>query len=152
MPERLPPPGPSYLRERPVRVGDRTYRLGMGRPSDAPDGWWMTILWVADDEGVISFRDVAPAAGPPPDPPLPRLGPGVSGGLSGMILEDAGRLGIRLGLVAQPDDQTRPWRVPLAIRVAFRFEPARVATMGPNQLAEMVQDAFRVALEALSRR
>ena len=124
----------------------------MGRPSDAPDGWWMTILWVADDEGVISFRDVAPAAGPPPDPPLARLGPSVSGGLSGMILEDAGRLGIRLGLVAQPDDRTRPWRVPLAIRVAFRFEPARVATMGSNQLAEMVPAAFRVALEALSRR
>ena len=152
MPERLPPPGPSYLREQPVRAGDRTYRLGMARPSAAPDGWWMAILWVSDDEGVVSFRDVAPAAGPPPDPPLARLGPGVSGALSGMILEDAGRLGIRLGLVAQPDDQTRPWRVPLVIRAAFRFEPARAATIGPNQLAETVQDAFRVALEALSRR
>ena len=152
MPERLPAPGPSYLREQHIRVGDRRYRLGMSRPSDAPDGWWMTVLWVADDEGVVSFRDVAPAAGPPPDPPLARLGPGVAGSLSGMILEDGGRLGIRLGLIAQPDDQAQPWRAPLAIRAAFRFEPARVATMGPNQLAEAVQDAFRVAIEGLSRR
>jgi hypothetical protein len=151
MPERLPPPGPSYLREQSIRVGDRRCRLGMSRPSDAPDGWWMAILWVTDDEGVVSFRDVAPAAGPPPDPPLARLGPRVSGELSGMILEDAGRLGIRLGLVAQPEDQARPWRVPLAIRAAFRFEPARAATMGPSKLAETVQDAFRVALEGLSR-
>ena len=60
MPDRLPLPGPSFLREHEVRVGERTLRAGMGRPSDAPDGWWMTLMWVADDEGVVSFRDVAP--------------------------------------------------------------------------------------------
>lgn len=152
MPERLPAPGPSFLREQPIRAGDQRFRLGMTRPFDAPDGWWVTMLWVADDEGVVSFRDLAPAAGPPPDPPLARLGPAVSGQLSGMILEDAGRLGIKLGLVTPPDDPARPWRVPLALRAAFRFEPARVATLGPNQLAQQVQDAFRVALEGLARR
>ena len=47
----------------------------MARPSDAPDGWWLAVVWVADDDGVVSFRDVAPDAGPPPDPPLGRLGP-----------------------------------------------------------------------------
>ena len=75
VPDRLPPPGPSFLREQRVRVGERDYRLGMARPTEAPDGWWLAILWVADDDGVIRFRDVAPAAGPPPDPPLARLGP-----------------------------------------------------------------------------
>ena len=45
----------------------------------APDGWWLTVLWVADDDGVVSFRDVAPTGGPPPDPPLARLGPALSG-------------------------------------------------------------------------
>ena len=69
------------------------------------------MLWVADDEGVVAFRDLAPAAGPPPEPPLARLGPAVAGALSGLILEDAGRLQIRLGAVAPPDDPTRPWRV-----------------------------------------
>ncbi len=151
MPDRLPLPGPSFLREHEVRVGDNRYRAGMSRPSDAPDGWWLTVLWVADDEGVVSFRDVAPAAGPPPDPPLTRLGPAVAGALSGLILEDAGRLQLRLGGVVPPDDPTRPWRAPLAIRAAFRFEPARAATMRPNELAETVLAGFIRAVEGLGR-
>jgi hypothetical protein len=134
-----------------VRIGERTFQAGMGRPSDAPDGWWMAIAWVADDAGVVSFREVAPDAGPPPDPPLARLGPAVSGALSGLILEDGGRLQMRLGLIAPPDDPTRPWRTPLAIRAAFRFEPARAATMRPNELAEAVLTGFRSAVEGLRR-
>jgi hypothetical protein len=109
------------------------------------------MLWVADDDGVVSFRDLAPAAGPPPDPPLARLGPAVAGALSGFILEDAGRLQLRLGAIAPPDDPTRPWRAPAAIRAAFRFEPARVATMRENELAETVLSAFRRSIEGLHR-
>ena len=127
------------------------YRAGMARPSDAPDGWWLAVLWVADDDGVVSFRDVAPAAGPPPDPPLGRLGPAVSGALSGLILEDDGRLQMRLGLIAPPDDPARPWRVPLALRAAFRFEPARAMAMRPNELAETVLAGFVRAVEGLDR-
>ena len=123
----------------------------MARPSDAPDGWWLTILWVADADGVVSFRDVAPDAGPPPDPPLGRLGPAISGALSGMILEDAGRLQLRLGHIVPPDDPTRPWRAPLAIRAGFRFEPARAAAMRPNELPETVLTAFRRSIEGLHR-
>jgi hypothetical protein len=151
VPDRLPPPGPSFLRERPVRIGDRVLQAGMSRPSDAPDGWWLAVLWVTDDAGVASFRDVAPTAGPPPDLPLGRLGPAISGALSGLILEDAGRLQMRLGLIAPPDDPTRPWRTPVAVRAAFRFEPARAATMRPNELAETVLAGFVLAVEGLHR-
>jgi hypothetical protein len=151
VPDRLPSPGPSFIREHPVRLADRVLQAGMARPSDAPDGWWLAILWVSDDDGVVSFRDVAPAAGPPPDPPLARLGPAVSGALSGLILEDDGRLQMRLGLVAPPDDPARPWRVPLALRVAFRFEPARAVAMRPNELAETVLAGFVRAIEGLGR-
>jgi len=151
VPDRLPPPGPSFLREQPIRLTDRILSAGMGRPSDAPDGWWLTVVWVTDEVGVVSFRDVAPTAGPPPDPPLARLGPAISGALSGLILEDAGRLQMRLGLIAPPDDATRPWRVPLAIRAAFRFEPARAAALRPNELAETVLAGFRLAIEGLNR-
>ena len=151
MPDRLPPPGPSFLREHEVRVRERTYRAGMGRPSDAPDGWWLALMWVVDDEGVVSFRDVAPAAGPPPDPPLARLGPALAGALSGLILEDAGRLQLRVAGLVAPDDATRPWRAPLAVRAAFRFEPARAAAMGANELAETVLAGFRRAVEGLGR-
>jgi hypothetical protein len=151
VPERLPLPGPSYLKELEVEVGERRYRLGMGRPSEAADGWWLGIVWVADDHAVIPFRDLAPDAGPPPEPPLARLGPAISGALSGLILEDGGRLQMRLATVVPADDETRPWRVPLAIRAAFRFEPARAATMGQNEIAATVQRAFRRALEGLHR-
>jgi hypothetical protein len=123
----------------------------MARPVDAPDGWWLALMWVADDAGVVSFRDVAPAAGPPPDPPLARLGPALSGALSGLILEDAGRLQIRVASLVPPDDPDRPWRAPLAIRAGFRFEPARAAAMRPNELAETVLAGFRRAVERLGR-
>jgi hypothetical protein len=148
--DRLPPPGPSFLREHEVRVGDRALRAGMARPAEA-DGWWMTLLWVADEDGVVSFRDVAASAGPPPEPPLARLGPALSGALSGLILEDAGRLQLRVGSLVAPEDPARPWRAPLAVRAAFRFEPARAATMRPNELAETVLAAFRRAVERLGR-
>ena len=152
MPERLPLPGPSYLREHEVRIGDRRLRAGMTTPATGPDDWWMTLLWVADDEGIVGFRDVAPAAGPPPDPPLARLGPALAGALSGLILEDDGRLQLRVATLAPPDDPTRPWRSPLVIRAAFRFEPARAATMRGNELAETVLAAFRRSVEGLHRR
>jgi hypothetical protein len=151
VPDQLPPPGPSFLREQPVRIGDRTYRAGIARPTEAPDGWWLGILWVVDDVGVVSFRQVAPDTGPPADPPLGRLGPAMSGALSGLILEDAGRLQMRLGLIKPSDQPDRPWLAPLAIRAAFRFEPARAATMPANDLAETVLIGFRRAVEGLHR-
>ncbi len=123
----------------------------MSRPTTLDDGWWLTLLWVADEEGVLPFRDAAPRAGPPPDPPVVRLGPAMSGALSGMILEEDGRLCVRLAPVAPPSDQGKPWLSPMAIRAAFKWEPARALGMRPNELAEMVLDAFRRSVEGLSR-
>jgi hypothetical protein len=151
VPDLLPPPGPSFVREQAVRLGERVLRAGIARPTEAPDGWWLAVLWVVDDAGVVTFREAAPDAGPPPDPPLSRLGPGISGALSGLILEDGGRLQMRLGLIRPPDRPDRPWLAPLAIRAAFRFEPARAATMRPNELAETVLTGFRRAVEGLRR-
>lgn len=151
MPERLSPPAPSYIREREVRVGDRRYRAGMSRPTILDDGWWLVILWVADEGGVISFREVAATAGPPPDPPLARLGPAFSGSLSGLILEEDGRLSIRLAQVAEADDPRKPWLSPLAVRAAFRWEPMRAASMRPNELAEAVLAGFVRSVATLAR-
>jgi hypothetical protein len=153
IPARLPAPGPSFLREQTVIARDRSLQAGMSRPSVPADDWWTTILWVADDLGdLVSFADLAPAAGPPPEPPLARLGPTLAGGLSGMILEDAGRLQIRLGPVVPPDDPERPWRAPAIARAAFRWEPARAAALRPNDLATEVLTAFRRAVEGLGKR
>jgi hypothetical protein len=123
----------------------------MSVPSILPDGWWIALLWVVDETGVVTFRDVAPPAGPPPEPPLARLGPALSGALSGFILEDAGRLAIRLAQLAQPADPMEPWRSPLAIRAAFRWEPMRAASLRPVELAETVLAAFRRSVESLAR-
>ena len=152
MSDRLPAPGLSYLREQELRLGDRVLHVGMSRPSDGPDGWWLAVLWVHDEAGLVSFRDVAPLAGPPPEPPLAHLGPSFAGGLSGLILEDAGRLSIRLGPVVPPDPPDRPWLTPLAVRAGFRWEPTRLATIQPNALALEVLSAFRRAVEGLGRR
>ena len=151
MPDRLPPPGPSFLREQELRVGDRVLRAGMSRPSTMPDAWYLCVLWVADDEGVVPFTDVAPAAGPPPEPPLLRVGPSMTGGLAGLIREEDGRLAIRLTPVVPPDDPTRPWRTPLAVRAALGLEPMRAATLRPNDLATQVLSAFRRGVESLHR-
>ena len=151
MPDRLPVPGSSFLREHALEANGRGLRVGMSRPTTTDDGWWLAVAWIADDDGVVSFVDLAPAAGPRPEPPLAMLGPSLSGALSGMILEDAGRLSIRLATVAPADDPTRPWRVPAAVRAAFRWEPMRAAAMRPNELAETFLAAFRRAAEGLAR-
>jgi len=124
----------------------------MSRPVTPTEDWWTAILWIADDGGLVPFVELAPAAGPPPDPPLARLGSALAGGLSGLILEDAGRLQIRLGLVVPPEDPERPWRCPAVVRAAFRWEPARAATLAPNALASEVLTAFRRAIEGLGHR
>jgi len=151
MPERLPHPGPSFLKEHDVRIGDRVLRAGMNKPVDGPDDWWLVVLWVTDDEGVVSFREVGPASGPPPEPPLLHLGPAFAGALSGMIREDDGRLSIKLAPLYPPEDDTRPWRCPLVIRAAFRWEPALLQAMRPNQLGDQVLAGFRRAVESLHR-
>jgi hypothetical protein len=124
----------------------------MSRPSVPADDWWTALLWVASVEGLATFVELGPAAGPPPEPPLARLGPALAGGLSGLILEDAGRLQIRLGLAVPATDPERPWRCPAIVRAAFRWEPARAAALRPNALASEVLTAFRRSVEGLARR
>ena len=117
MSPRLSPPAASFIREHEVRIGDLRLRAGMDRPTEI-EGWWLAVLWVADDEGIVPCRLVAPAAGPPPDPPHARLGPLIAGGLSGFVLEDDERQQLRLRLPVPPDDADRPWSAPLVVQLA----------------------------------
>lgn len=150
MTEFLPVPGPSFLREQAVHVGTRRFVAGMSRPATA-DEWWIAVLWLADGAAVARFDDLTPG-GPPPEPPAARLGMSMAGSLSGYILEDAGRLQIRLAPIVPPADPERPWRSPAIVRAGFRWEPARAATVRPNELATEVLTAFRRAAELLVRR
>jgi hypothetical protein len=141
------PPAPS---ERSIRVGDRDVLLRLAPPATV-DGWWVTVLSAGDHDGAWRFRDLGPIAGPPPEPPLLRLGPALAGGLSGLILEENGRLAIRLAPTVPPDDPARPWEMPVVVRAAFRFEPMRASVMSDAELGETVLTAFARSVEALRR-
>jgi len=150
------PPRPSFLRERSVRLpgrdgdGDRSLRLGMDRPSTSPDGWWTTLAWAHDGETVVSCLDVAPRGGPPPDPPLMRMGPVFAGALAGLIAEVGGRQALRLRL-PDPVEPSRPWDRPLILQIAVTWDPVRASTMTTNQLAGEALAAFGRAVEAAGR-
>jgi hypothetical protein len=148
--DRLPVPGISFVKEEPVTIrdGDKV-SAGMTAPSDA-NGWWLTNLWVGDDEGVISALAAAPAAGPPPGAPLHALGPRVAGALSGLIAEEGGRQLIRLRM-PPPADESRPWERPLICMVAIRWDSMRAALMTKNQLARELLRGFAAAVEAVGR-
>lgn len=151
MAERLPVPGISYVKEESVGLRDGTkLRAGMTNPSVMDDGWWLTNLWVGDEEGVVSSMAAAPAAGPPPGTPLEALGPRIAGALSGLIAEAGGRTQIRLRM-PPADDEARPWERPLICAVAIQWDPVRAAVMTKNQLARELLRGFAAAVEALGR-
>jgi len=145
---RLPSPGPSYLREIAIKPGDDRV-VGMTRPR-VIEGWWVTMMWCERDRQLLVFNDLAPDYGTPPGSPLLRLGPGLSGTLSGLVMEEGGRQQLRLRLGHPPADESAPWDAPLVVVAGLRFEPARTLTMRENELAVTVLSAFRDALLRLS--
>jgi len=153
---RLPVPGPSFVPELELAVGrpgpgpDLRVYVGLTAPSTTDDGWWLAVLFARDDAGLVEAEEVASPAGPPALPPLAVMGPFFSGALSGLVAEEGGRQQLRLALPAS-DDEQHPWRRPLVVRLAVRWEPARAATMSQEQLASEVVAAFRRALEAAGR-
>ena len=150
MVDRLPSPGPSYIREEPLRTRDGGApfaHAGMTTPSIMDDGWWLTHLWAEDGEGVLEARSVAPVTGPPPGPPLATLGPSLAGALAGLIDQEDGRQLIRLRMPPAADE-TRPWERPLLLMTAIRWDPIRAATLRPNELARELLRAFASAVEA----
>ena len=124
--ERVPAPGPSYVREEQVRLPGQpemsSVELGMSAPSIMDDGWWLTHLWAADADGVVEATDAAPLAGPPPGPPLLTMGPALAGALAGLLDQEDGRQLIRLRM-PPADDAARPWARPLLLMTAVRWDP-----------------------------
>ena len=143
----------SFLKEETVRLHDggeagvRELRLGMAQPSTTDDGWWICVMWAADDGEVVSAIDVAPRSGPPPGPPLLTLGPALTGALSGLIAQEGDRQALRLRL-PPAQDEGRPWDRALMLQVALKWEPFRSATMTANEQAREVLRAFASAISA----
>ncbi|MFZ9608694.1 MAG: hypothetical protein ACO3BF_03575 [Candidatus Limnocylindrus sp.] len=152
--ERLPLPGTSFLKERPIDIegrADGEIRAGSAQPSTMPDGWWIALLWVQDSEGVVSCREVAPLAGPPPISPLERYGVLMTNGLGDLLAVEEGRSCLKLRLVGEPTNSSEPWRRPLALQVAAKWDSLRIATMGGSKVAEAALDAFARAVEVAHR-
>ena len=122
-------------------------RVGMSKPTETDDGWWLAHLWAFDAAGIIDTLSVAPRSGPPPVPPLSVIGPTFAGALAGLIAEEDGRRLVRLKL-HPASDESRPWERPCIVQLAVRWEPVRAATMRTNELAGEVVRAFARALES----
>jgi hypothetical protein len=122
----------------------------MTPPSDLADGWWGCFVWAADEHGVIPASEAAPLAGPPPGPPLARIGPSFAGALSGMLAEEDGRQCLRLALPGG-SDPARPWQQPLIVRVALKWDAVRAATLTANELSREALVAFGRAVVAAGR-
>ena len=153
-PERLPSPGASYLKQKPLRLEgrpDATVRTGMSTPTTMPDNWWVGLMWAEDDEGVVSCREVAPVAGPPPTPPLQRIGELMTNGLGDLLAVEEGRSCLKLRLLGDLANVSEPWRRPLALQVAAKWDPMRIATMTETKVAEAALDAFTRAIEVAHR-
>jgi hypothetical protein len=118
----------------------------MLKPSIMEDGWWLTTLWVEDDEGVVDAYAVGPLAGPPPGPPLAVIGPTLAGALMGLLDQEDGRQLIRLRM-PPADDEAQPWRRPLLILTALRWDPVRASTKRENELAGELMRAFRNSID-----
>jgi hypothetical protein len=150
---RLPVPGPSFIREVEVRLhgaagmADRSLEVGMSQPSVVDDGWWLSTLWVADEDGVVDATAVAPVAGPPPGPPLQAIGPSLAGALAGLLGQADGRQLIRLRM-PPAENEARPWERPLILWAAVSWDPIRASTMRPNELARELLRAFARSVEA----
>lgn len=152
--ERLPSPGASYLKVKPVRLEGRPSAVvsaGMSTPTTMPDGWWVGLMWAEDESGVVSCREVAPIAGPPPLPPLQRLGELMTNALGDLLVVEEGRFCLKLRLLGDLQDPNEPWRRPLVLQVAAKWDPLRIATMTETKVAEAALDAFTRAIEVAHR-
>lgn len=114
------------------------------------DGWWLTHVWVADDDGIVEATAVTPAGGPPPGTPIAAIGPRLAGALSGLIAEEDGRQLIRLRM-PEAADAARPWERPLLCMVAIRWEPVRASVMSREELARELLRGFAAAVEGVAR-
>ena len=151
--ERLPLPGISFIKERPMIIEGRPegeIRAGCTPPWEL-DGWWFTLFWVQDDDEVVSCREVAPLAGPPPVTPLERYGVLMTNGLGDLLAVEEGRSCLKVRLAGEAADPSEPWRRPLALQVAAKWDSLRVATMTESKVAQAALDAFARAVEVANK-
>ncbi|MEZ4597364.1 MAG: hypothetical protein R3C32_11430 [Chloroflexota bacterium] len=112
--QRLPSPGPSFIRGGAGPTGGSAAEagevvVGLTAPSVMDDGWWLTHLWAQDAGGVVSARVTRQhLRGGSLALPLLSIGPVLAGALAGFIDQEDGRQLIRLRMPPAADE-ARPW-------------------------------------------
>ena len=150
---RIPSPGPSFARAEPLRLRGTDGGLGqrvelkMSKPSIMDDGWWLTNLWVEDEDGIVPAIAVVPLGGAPPGQTLQVIGPIFAGALMGLLAQSDDRQLIRLRM-PPAEDASHPWERPLMLWVAVSWDPIRSSTMTTNELAGELIRAFRQAVDS----
>lgn len=149
---RIPPPGPSFIREERVDVpsptGNVALSLGLRQPSVMDDGWWLTTAWAADNAGVVDAASILPAGAMPPEAPVALIGRSMAGALAGLLDQEDGRQLIRLRMPPAPDE-SQPWSRPLILWIAVRWDPIRASVLRANELARELLRAFARAIESV---
>ena len=68
------------------------------------DGWWLTTLWVEDDEGVVEARAGGAGRRPSAGGAAAAIGPVLSSALMGLLDQEDGRQLIRLRMPPAEDE------------------------------------------------
>ncbi|MBU6256576.1 MAG: hypothetical protein KGN04_04025 [Chloroflexi bacterium] len=71
--------------------------------------------------------------------------------LGDLLVVEEGRFCLKLRLLGDLQDPHEPWRRPLVLQVAAKWDPLRIATMTETKVAEAALDAFTRAIEVAHR-
>ena len=75
----------------------------------------------------------------------------MTNGLGDLLAVEEGRSCLKMRLVGDEAVPNEPWRRPLALQVAAKWDSMRVATMTASKVAEAALDAFARAVEVAHR-
>jgi hypothetical protein len=75
----------------------------------------------------------------------------MTNGLGDLLAVEEGRSCLKLRLVGEVADAGEPWRRPLALQVAAKWDSLRIATMSGSKVAEAALDAFARAVEVANK-
>lgn len=75
----------------------------------------------------------------------------MTNGLGDLLAVEEGRSCLKVRLAGEAADPREPWRRPLALQVAAKWDSLRVATMTESKVAQAALDAFARAVEVANK-
>jgi hypothetical protein len=75
----------------------------------------------------------------------------MTNGLGDLLAVEEGHSCLKLRLLGDLANESEPWRRPLVLQVAAKWDLMRIATMTETKVAEAALDAFTRAIEVAHR-